>query len=259
MIQFAGIAVLIVMLVVGLIITIATIIGWVICYKHAKQKRERVKLWKKIMLWTFLVLGVSMVAFCSMFFYMLISNNRKQNEQAAIREQQIMEEASNYDEKINTMEVFLEKDNMTGFRLIVTDSAAGSKYYELETTTDGGSNWTLVNDDPFNGTLGMAEGIDFFTKDNGYIGITDVSGTYSNIYVTYDGGATFSKIVLPMDLVETLPKNARGNGYTVYDYDYYEMPAMNHGKIEINAVIDSSDTNGITFVSDDNGVSWRPE
>ena len=73
------------------------------------------------------------------------------------------------------MEVFLEKDNMTGFRLIVTDSAAGAKYYELEKTMDGGKNWTLANADPFDGKLGLAEGIEFFTKDNGYIGITDLT------------------------------------------------------------------------------------
>lgn len=96
------------------------------------------------------------------------------------------------------MEVFLEQDNMTGFRLIVTDSAAGSKYYELEKTIDGGKNWTLANADPFDGRPGLAEGIVFFTKDNGYIGITDISGTCSQIYVTYDGGSAFSKIELPI-------------------------------------------------------------
>ena len=92
------------------------------------------------------------------------------------------------------MEVFLEKDNMTGFRLIVTDSAAGAKYYELEKTMDGGKNWTLANADPFDGKLGLAEGIEFFTKDNGYIGITDALGTYSQIYVTHDGGCKFRLI-----------------------------------------------------------------
>ena len=37
-------------------------------------------------------------------------------------------------------------------------------------------------------------------------GITDISGTYSQIYVTYDGGSTFSKIELPMELVKTKVK-----------------------------------------------------
>ena len=41
------------------------------------------------------------------------------------------------------------------------------------------------------------------------------------------------------------------------DY-YYEMPSINNGKLEINAVIDSSETKGIIFVSNDDGKSWKP-
>lgn len=254
MIQFAGIAVLVVMLMVGLIITMASMIGYLICCKQGTQY----KLGIKIMLRTSFIIGIAITSFPVMFFYMITSNNRKQDEQALIREQQAMEEANAYDENNNIVEVFLEKDNKTGFRLIVTDSAAGSKYYELEKTVDGGKNWTLANADPFDGRLGSAEGIEFFTKDNGYIGITDALGTYSQIYVTHDGGSTFSKIELPMELVKILPETAMDKGYTVSDYDYYEMPSMNNGKLEINAVIDSSETKGIIFVSDDDGESWNP-
>ena len=139
-------------------------------------------------------MGIAITSFPILFFHMLASNNRKQEEQAAIKEQQALEEVRAYDEKMNTMEAFLEEDPMIGYRLIVTDSAAGSKYYELEKTVDGGTNWTLVKEDPFDGNLGLAEGIVFFTQDNGYIGITNVSGTDSQTYVTYDGGVTFSKV-----------------------------------------------------------------
>ena len=155
MIQFAGIAVLVVMLMVGLIITMASMIGYFICCKRGTQY----KLGNKIMLRTSFIIGISITLFPVMFFYIIASNNRKQDEQALIREQQAIEEANAYDENNNIMEVFFEKDNMTGFRLIVTDSAAGSKYYELEKTIDRGKNWTLANADPFDGRLGLAEGI----------------------------------------------------------------------------------------------------
>lgn len=155
MIQFAGIAVLVVMLMVGLIITMASMIGYFICCKRGRQY----KLGNKIMLRTSFIIGISITLFPVIFFYIIASNNRKQDEQALIREQQAIEEANVYDENNNIMEVFLEKDNMTGFRLIVTDSAAGSKYYELEKTIDRGKNWTLANADPFDGRLGLAEGI----------------------------------------------------------------------------------------------------
>lgn len=141
----------------------------------------------------------------------------------------------------------------------MTDSAAGSKYYELEQTVDGGSSWALINEDPFQGKVGQAERIVFFTKDYGYIGISNVSGTYSHIFVTYDGGANFSNVKLPMDLVENLPENAKKYEYTINDYDYYELPAINNGVLEINVITEASETNGITFISDDNGKNWRPE
>lgn len=57
MIQFAGIAVLVVMLIIGLIITISTMIGYVICYKHAKQKEERIRLWIRIVLRSVFIIG----------------------------------------------------------------------------------------------------------------------------------------------------------------------------------------------------------
>lgn len=61
-----------------------------------------------------------------------------------------------------------------------------------------------------------------------------------------------------MELVKILPETAMDKGYTLYDYDYYEMPAMINGKLEINAVTDSSETKEIIFVSEDDGESWKP-
>ena len=61
-----------------------------------------------------------------------------------------------------------------------------------------------------------------------------------------------------MELVKILPETAMEKGYTLSDYDYYEMPSINNGELEISAAIDSSETKGITFVSDDDGESWKP-
>ena len=97
MIQFAGIAVLVLVLMVGLIITVASIIGYFICCKRGTQY----KLGNKITLRTSFIIGISITSFPVMFFYMITSNNRKQDEQALIREQQAIEEANIYDEKNN--------------------------------------------------------------------------------------------------------------------------------------------------------------
>ena len=48
--QFAGILLLIGMLIIGLMVTIATIIGCIVSHIHAKQNGARVQLWKKIVL-----------------------------------------------------------------------------------------------------------------------------------------------------------------------------------------------------------------
>lgn len=64
MIQFTGIAVLVGMLMIGLIITMASIIGYVICCKCAKQN----KLWIKILLRTIFIIGISITLFPVLFF-----------------------------------------------------------------------------------------------------------------------------------------------------------------------------------------------
>lgn len=55
-------------------------------------------------------------------------------------------------------------DDNTGYRLLVADAAAGSRFYELEMTKDGGQSWNQKNADPFDGNIGVAEGIEFYNE-----------------------------------------------------------------------------------------------
>ena len=84
---------------------------------------------------------------------------------------------------------------------MITDAAAGSRFYVMEKTMDGGSTWECINDDPFSGQLGVAEGLIFYDENFGVAGITGASQSYSRLYVTRDGGRTFEEMKLPMDLV----------------------------------------------------------
>ena len=79
-----------------------------------------------------------------------------------------------------------------GWKLSVVDAALGTRYYELQTTADGGYNWTTVNEDPFDGNGGVGEGMQFFDEQ-------------SSIYVTKDGGKTLKEIELPI-----------GSNYTIH-------------------------------------------
>ena len=50
--------------------------------------------------------------------------------------------------------VYFFLDDNTGYRLLVADAAAGSRFYELEMTKDGGQSWNQQNADPFDGNIG---------------------------------------------------------------------------------------------------------
>ena len=52
-------------------------------------------------------------------------------------------------------------DESRGYRLTVLDAAAGSRFYGLEMTEDGGNSWETLNQDPFGGETGVSAGISF--------------------------------------------------------------------------------------------------
>ena len=51
---------------------------------------------------------------------------------------------------------FFYSDHL-GWRLSVADAAAGSRFYQLEKTEDGGVTWETENQDPFGGQIGVAK------------------------------------------------------------------------------------------------------
>lgn len=146
----------------------------------------------------------------------------------------------------------------TGYRLIVTDAAAGSRFYELEKTEDGGSSWRMINENPFVDHAGVAEGIEFFTEELGFIGLQGASGGHSQIFVTRDGGGHFEAISLPMDQVKEVPEPGKSDGLTRDDYQYLLMPTYEGKSLSILVTPGVGETEGILFRSDDNGTTWKP-
>lgn len=153
--------------------------------------------------------------------------------------------------------VYFFLDSNTGYRLLVADAAAGSRFYELEMTKDGGQSWNQKNANPFNGNSGVAEGIEFYNENLGVIGLAGASGDYSTLYLTQDGGKTFSKIELSMDEVTELPDTAAEYGFSISDYDYCKMPQQEDGKFTIKVISGQGETDGILFESTDNGNTWN--
>ena len=153
--------------------------------------------------------------------------------------------------------VYFFLDSNTGYRLLVAYAAAGSRFYELEMTKDGGQSWNQQNADPFDGNIGVAEGIEFYNENLGVIGLAGASGDYSTLYLTQDGGKTFSMIELSMDEVTELPDTAAEYGFSISDYDYCKMPQQKDGKLIIKVISAMGENDGILFESIDSGNTWN--
>lgn len=159
------------------------------------------------------------------------------------------------DRSTETMYFFL--NDQKGWRLVVAGAAAGSRFYQLEQTEDGGSTWNCVNADPFGGQIGAAEGLQFFDENFGAAGLTGASRSHSSIYLTRDGGVSFEMTELPFDQVTELPETAEAYGLTMEDYDYLSMPKQEGEKLLITVTSEEGETDGFIFQSEDQGVTWE--
>ena len=158
------------------------------------------------------------------------------------------------DQADGTMYFFL--DEQTGWRLVIADAAAGSRFYVLEKTEDGGSSWDNINANPFENAGGVAEGLIFYDEYFGYAGLAGASQSHSQLYVTHDGGLNFEKVTLPMDTVTELPELGQSLGFTPADYDYYEMPERIGDDLFIMVITEKEEKSGLLFKSEDLGDTW---
>lgn len=164
------------------------------------------------------------------------------------------EETWTLDNSDGSMYFFL--DHSTGWRMKVADAAAGSRFYQLECTEDGGETWTMANKDPFMGNIGVTEGVIFYDENFGIAGLTGASQTTSKLYITRDGGQSFAEISLPWEAVTELPKTAQEYGYTKESYGYLNMPQRDGEVMTILAVSQSGNSQGLLFQSQDLGETW---
>ncbi len=103
----------------------------------------------------------------------------------------------------------------------------------------------------------QAEGLIFFDEYFGVAGLASATQTYSRLYMTKDGGATFTEICLPMESVTELPDQAGSYPYTLEDYVYLHMPVKTGDRLTIRVTAGMEDDAGIRFQSDDGGVTWK--
>ncbi len=153
-----------------------------------------------------------------------------------------------------TMYYFLNENR--GWRLVVTNAAAGSRAYALYGTDNGGNSWAEINEDPYLGYAGVAEGLIFYDENWGIAGLGGASGSYSRMFVTWDGGETFTQIEIDLDAATELPDTAAEYGYSEQDYDYLQMPTEEGGVLTMLITTDQIENDGVLFESTDKGKTW---
>lgn len=160
------------------------------------------------------------------------------------------------DDSDGSLYYFLDDD--IGWRMVVADAAAGSRFYQLEHTEDGGENWNMLNKDPFLGNIGVTEGLIFYDENFGIAGLTGASQNVSKLFVTRDGGKSFTEIRLPWDSVTELPETAQEYGFTKEDYGYLNMPQRDGDIMTVLASSQAGSSEGLLFQSGDQGMTWEP-
>lgn len=141
-----------------------------------------------------------------------------------------------------------------GFRLTVVDAAAGSRYYTLEKSDDGGRTWSVVNQDPFLGAGGGAAGITFINPEVGFMALSHNGGDEAELFRTGDGGKTTERVELPYTIMEEIP-----NPEELFDFP--SMPYEDDGILNMligqGADGDYHGGSKALYRSEDLGVTWE--
>ena len=163
-------------------------------------------------------------------------------------EEEVVYEIGHSTQKDGIVYYFLNETQ--GWRLVVVDAAAGSRWYRIEITSDGGKNWIRTEPDPFPEELfGVADSIWFLDEENGFVLMGGASETHSELYHTVDGGLSFSKVNLPTELVDVeIPDIA--------EYDYVTMPYMEENVLKTSLSLEKYDCCHVYFESEDLGETW---
>lgn len=153
----------------------------------------------------------------------------------------------------NKKEEFYLSDKI-GYKLNPIDAAMGSIFYEFMKTTDGGTTWQIINENPFGDAVGSIYGINFINENLGFIVTVNKSGDSGFLYRSEDAGMTFEKIYFSQD-EETLEGTI-----TTSIFDFPTLP-YKEGKVLKMLVGQGQDgdyngDNGVLYESEDNGKTW---
>lgn len=136
-------------------------------------------------------------------------------------------------------------DSNVGYMLEFEDYAMGSiAAGKLLKTNDGGKTWTEIfhgiGEEPETVFCKGSE-IKFIDETVGFLTMPSITGEYSELYRTEDGGITFSKLEIAEDKI----------------YDFYTLPYKNDNALSITIYQGTDGDKFITYYSEDIGKSWQ--
>lgn len=146
--------------------------------------------------------------------------------------------------------VYFFINEQKGWRLVVKDAALGSRWYGLEVTEDGGNTWQNLNGDPFAGSAGVAEGIQFFDESFGFLLMGGASESHAELYVTRDGGVSLEEVKLPKEKITD-------DIADLDEYDYTTMPVKEGETLKAELRLEKYDCGRALFESYDDGITWN--
>ena len=154
--------------------------------------------------------------------------------------------------KVSVKDIQFVNTNI-GYMLEFSDVAVGIAFGDIKKTTDGGQTWKTV----FKGIGNKGEEIfrrgsriRFFDENLGFLTMPEISGNTSELYITKDGGITFTKM------------NVQQANEDSNIYDYYELPKKGkNGKLtlEVGQGSDGDYEGGNSKIYDsaNNGNTWE--
>lgn len=180
-----------------------------------------------------------------------------QNEDAEFKAPKLSDYDAYIDNYVENYEVeCVPGDGQLIYRFVVLDAALGSRMYGIIRSEDGGESWRMWSNMPFGEDLGGGIDAVFLDENLGFATLSHNGGDEADLYVTVDGGVSYTKAVLEGYTV-TLD-----NGYTYTPYDFPRMPYEEDGAIYVlcgqgaDGDYDGGDRKLARYKSEDGGYTF---
>lgn len=153
------------------------------------------------------------------------------------------------------VDFFDEKDGVIVVGYDRRELHESSKIY---TTADGGLTWNMIGTGP---STGLIKGVKFIDEKNGFFCYDYIEGMDSNLYMTKDGGRTFSKVMFEAQELDSTASNVQISWNDVYK----EAAVPLYDKNNVIVVYLTQGANGkyndgktaAKYESSDKGNTWK--